>query len=72
MTVKLPVCEATIESSERVMADLKSGSYQEHILTNAAVPFVEKEARYLLGYSRILKSRNYQYILDCEGVTEEK
>lgn len=67
----LPVSDATIRSSARVMAGLKNGAYKEHYLSNAAIPFSEKEPEYLFAFLRTLDSLNFRYILDCKGVEDE-
>ena len=58
------------ESSARIMASLQRGAFQEHILSNAAIPFSAKQDDYLLGYSRMLQSRNCRYIMMCEGLEQ--
>ena len=66
-TYQLPLSNATIESSARVMHELHVGSFEEHFLTNDAEPFVKKQPIYLAAYQRSLYSRNHRYILDCKG-----
>ena len=67
----LPISEATIRSSARVVAGLANGAYREHSLTNAAVPFSEKEPEYLFAFFRTVNSLNFRYIMDCKGVSDE-
>lgn len=64
------VSDATKESSNRVMHDLLSGRYQEHCLTNTAVPFSFKQQTYLSSYERSIRSRNYRFIIECRGDSE--
>ena len=59
--------ESTRQSSERVMESLHHGRIKEQILTNDAISFSEKEVNYKIGFSRLLKSRNFAYILDVEA-----
>lgn len=66
----LPVSEATQMSSARVMTDLCAGQYLEHFLTNAARPFVEKQAAYLSSYERSVRSLNHRYVMECRGEHE--
>lgn len=58
------------ESSERVISSLKRGTFQEHILSNGSIPFAIKQDDYLIGYGRLLKSRNCRYIMMCEGTEQ--
>lgn len=67
----LPVSRCTTESTTRVMAGLRNGAYKEHFLSNAAVPFSEKEPEYLDGFLRFLDCLNFRYLLDCKGVVDE-
>lgn len=62
--------KSTRESSERVTSSLKRGAFQEHILTNGSIPFVTKQDDYLMGYTRLLQSRNCRYIMACEGIKQ--
>lgn len=71
MEPALPVSGATIESATRVMTGLKNGAYREHLLSNAAVPFSEKESNYLAAFVRMMNSLNFNYIIDCTGATDE-
>lgn len=65
---RLPVSEATLESSGRVMKELREKrNFQEHLLTNKAQPFIEKQPVYLSAYKRLLRSRNGSYLLECKG-----
>ena len=64
---QIPVGMETLESSVRIMNSLRQGTFQEHILTNTAIPFIEKQPIYLASYERSLSSRNYRYILECRG-----
>lgn len=72
MTVayQMPVETATLESSDRIMDSLKQGTFQEHFITNTAIPFIEKQPIYLAAYDRSLRSRNHHYILECKGEEE--
>lgn len=69
-TLQMPVDAATLQSSIRVMNSLRQKTFQEHSLTNTAVPFIEKQPLYLASYERSLRSLNYRYILDCRGEEE--
>lgn len=64
----LSMDKAVSESSERMAASLKKGAFQEHILSNGSIPFVTKQDDYLMGYIRMLLSRNCRYIMMCEGI----
>ena len=64
---QLPICDATIQSSARVMEGLRRDAYLEHRLSNDALPFTQKQADYLSGFDRILNSRNFRLIMDCRG-----
>lgn len=68
---RLPVSDVTIESSNRVVAGLRKGAYKEQRLSNAAVPFSEKEAEYLVSFLRTIDSLNFKYIIDCKGEPNE-
>lgn len=68
---RLPVSDVTIESSNRVIAGLKKGAYKEQDLSNAAVPFSEKETEYLVSFLRTIDSLNFQHIIDCKGEPNE-
>ena len=68
--LQMPVDGGTIESSVRIMGSLRRGTFQEHLLTNTATPFVEKQPVYLAAYERSLRSRNHRYILECRGEEE--
>lgn len=67
---QMPVAAATLESSNRVMNSLRQGTFQEHSLTNTAVPFIEKQPMYLAAYERNLCSRNHRYVIECRGEEE--
>lgn len=69
-SLQMPVDAATLESSTRVMNSLRKKTFQEHSLTNTAIPFVEKQAMYLSGYERCVCSLNHRYILECRGEEE--
>lgn len=62
--------EDTRKSCRKMMESLHMGTFKRHILTNSAVSFSEKETDYVLGFSRLLKSKNYKYVLECRGDTE--
>ena len=62
---------ATIQSSLRMLQSAKSGHIKKHNIMDRALPFSEKENSYLLGFSRMLKTRNYKYVLECKGDTED-
>ena len=70
ISYQMPVSTATLESSARVMGDLRAGSYKEQFLTNAARPFIEKQSTYLVAYERFLRSLNHRYIFECKGDVE--
>lgn len=61
------VSPSTKESSARIMASLLGGTFLEHFLTNAAIPFVEKQPIYLSAFERSMRSRNHRYVLECRG-----
>lgn len=61
------VSSSTKESSTRVMASLLNCTFLEHFLTNAAIPFVEKQPLYLSAFERSMRSRNHRYVLECRG-----
>ena len=58
------------ESGSRMMRELCKGSFKRHNLTNNAVSFTYKEPSYLSGFSCLLKSLNYSYVLECRGEEE--
>lgn len=68
--LQMPVDTATSESSIRVMNSLRQKTFQEHSLTNTAMPFIEKQPIYLAAYERSLRSLNHRYILECSGEEE--
>lgn len=68
--LQMPVDTATSESSIRVMNSLRQKTFQEHSLTNTAMPFIEKQPIYLAAYERSLRSLNHRYILECRGEEE--
>lgn len=68
---QMPVSDVTKESAKRMMGDLQARTFEEHKLTNTAIPsFREKQVAYLAGYVRCLSSRNYQHLLRCRGEEE--
>lgn len=56
------------ESSARMLESLQRGAIKRHVLTGNSIPFAWKQEKYLAGYARLLKSKNYNYILMCEGI----
>lgn len=56
------------ESAARMLESLQRGAIKRHVLTGNSIPFALKQEEYLAGYARLLKSRNYNYILMCEGI----
>lgn len=56
------------ESSARMLESLQRGAIKQHVLTGNSIPFALKQEEYLAGYARLLKSRNYNHIITCEGV----
>ena len=58
--LQMPVDTATLESSSRIMNSLRQKTFQEHSLTNTAIPFIEKQPIYLAAYERCLCSLNYR------------
>ena len=57
--------DLTIKSSSRMMNSIKNGSMKKHNITDNAIPFSEKENHHLHGFSRMLKTKNYGYVLEC-------
>lgn len=51
---------------------LRDYDYQEHVLYEPAQPFSEKLPSYLSSYERLVKSRNYRYIIECGGEIDEE
>lgn len=68
--LQMPVDTATLESSIHIMNSLRQKTFQEHSLTNTAIPFIEKQPIYLAAYERSLSSLNHRYILECRGEEE--
>lgn len=66
----LPVSKQTLLRGRQVIASVLSKEYREQVLTNDAVPFVHKEAQYCAGFNRMLNSKNFRYIMECEGSEE--
>lgn len=66
----LSLDKAVHKSSERMTSSLKKGTFQEHILSNGSIPFTTKQDDYLMGYARMLRSRNCRYIMMCEGTEQ--
>lgn len=66
----IPVSSSTKESSARVMASLLRHTFCQHFLTNAAIPFFEKQPIYLSAFERSMRSRNHRYVLECRGEEE--
>jgi len=62
--------DAAIQSSIRMMQSARDGYIKKHNITNNALSFSEKENRYLNGFSRMLKTKNYSYVLECRGDQE--
>lgn len=56
------------ESFARMLESLQRGTIKRHVLTGNSISFALKQEEYLAGYARLLKSRNYNYILMCEGI----
>lgn len=69
MTCLSAVELAAHESFERMLESIKRGAFKKHTLTSSAIPFAWKQGEYLAGYNRLLKSRNFNYIV---GESEEK
>lgn len=58
------------KSSQKMMDSLKAGSIKRQNLTNGAKPYSEKAAMFYTAFSSFLKTKNYSYILSCQGVDE--
>ncbi len=53
-------------SKMKMRKKLKDGFFKEHIITNSAVSFSDKENSYLEGYLCFIKTKNYKYVLECK------
>lgn len=67
ISLSISADDAVHESSKRMLESLECGAIKKHVLTNSSVPFALKQSEYLAGYERLFNSRNYNYILMCEG-----
>lgn len=65
MTCPSTVELAAHESFERMLESIKRGAFKKHTLTGSAIPFAWKQGEHLAGYKRLLKSRNFNNILNC-------